>query len=235
MEIIPVLDVKCGLVVAARGGERASYAPVSQEPAGSAPDLILKNYLSLYSFRSIYLADLDGIEGRGPDLATVEECVTRFPNLAFWVDNGGASIDALTRLVSIGEPVVPVLGTESGLTFEDLGRISAALNGRFALSIDYRGDDFLGDPAILNAPKSWPDKIIVMTLARVGMKRGPDLAKISRISGLAGARSVYAAGGIRGLEDLRHVRRAGCAGALVATALHSGQIKTGDLEEAAGF
>jgi phosphoribosylformimino-5-aminoimidazole carboxamide ribotide isomerase len=76
--------------------------------------------------------------------------------------------------------------------------------------------------------------LIVMTLARVGTGGGPDLAKIGGIVRRAGDRRVYAAGGVRGLPDLLALRDIGAAGALVATALHRGQIKTGDLEEIAG-
>jgi phosphoribosylformimino-5-aminoimidazole carboxamide ribotide isomerase len=235
MEIIPVLDVKSGLVVSARGGERASYRPISAEPAGSDPSFIISKYLSIFAFRAFYIADLDGIEGRGANLALVKECVTCFPDREFLIDNGDCSLDGLIKLNSLGRSVLPVVGTESAMSPQALASISATLNGSFALSLDYRGDDFLGNAGILQAPNTWPAKIIVMTLARVGMNLGPDLDKVSRITGLAGSRSVYAAGGIRSIGDLKQVRNAGCAGALVATSLHSGQIKTGDLEEAAGF
>ena len=49
------------------------------------------------------------------------------------------------------------------------------------------------------------------------------------------ARRVYAAGGVRNRADLEALRAAGAAGALVATALHAGTIKAGDLVEIAGL
>ncbi|MEQ1578109.1 MAG: HisA/HisF-related TIM barrel protein, partial [Hyphomicrobium sp.] len=59
----------------------------------------------------------------------------------------------------------------------------------------------------------------------------PDLERIADIAQRAGnARRVYAAGGVRNCEDLIAVRQAGAAGALVASALHGGQIKTGGLD-----
>jgi phosphoribosylformimino-5-aminoimidazole carboxamide ribotide isomerase len=47
-------------------------------------------------------------------------------------------------------------------------------------------------------------------------------------------RRVYAAGGVRDMDDVRALRDAGASGVLVATALHEGKIKAGDLEEIAG-
>jgi phosphoribosylformimino-5-aminoimidazole carboxamide ribotide isomerase len=235
MEIIPVLDVKSGLVVVARGGKRANYLPIFQARDQSDPHFIISKYLSLYSFRTFYIADLDGIEGRGPNLKLVEDCASRYPNLAFWIDNGSRGSDELSKLMSLGRSVMPVVGTESSVSPDELRSITDTLNGGFVLSLDYRGEDFLGNPSILDAPNTWPAKIIVMTLSHVGMNLGPDLERITRITEMAPSRSIYSAGGIRSIDDLKSVRRAGCAGALMATALHSGQIKTGDLEEAAGF
>ena len=102
------------------------------------------------------------------------------------------------------------------------------------LSLDFRGEEFLGPPEILDNVDLWPERVIVMTLAKVGMGAGPDLARVAGIAARAGGRRVYAAGGVRGLDDLRALARAGAAGALVATALHEGKIKAGDLVEIAG-
>jgi phosphoribosylformimino-5-aminoimidazole carboxamide ribotide isomerase len=73
-----------------------------------------------------------------------------------------------------------------------------------------------------------------MTLARVGAREGPDLSRVAEVVARAGARRVYAAGGVRDANDLEALRRSGAAGALVATALHAGTITAGDLEMIAG-
>jgi phosphoribosylformimino-5-aminoimidazole carboxamide ribotide isomerase len=104
----------------------------------------------------------------------------------------------------------------------------------WVLSLDFRGDEFLGPRELLDDAGLWPDRVIVMTLARVGTGGGPDLARVNEIIGRAGARRVYAAGGVRDRDDLCALHAAGAAGALVASSLHDGAIKTGDLEEIAG-
>ena len=51
----------------------------------------------------------------------------------------------------------------------------------------------------------------------------------------AGKRRIYAAGGVRDRADIVALRAAGAAGVLVATALHAGTLKAGDLNEIAGL
>jgi phosphoribosylformimino-5-aminoimidazole carboxamide ribotide isomerase len=73
--------------------------------------------------------------------------------------------------------------------------------------------------------------VIVMALARVGAAAGPDLAGIAAARALGMDRRIYAAGGVRGPEDLRALRGAGAAGVLVASAIHDGRLRAGDLSE----
>ena len=63
-----------------------------------------------------------------------------------------------------------------------------------------------------------------MTLGRVGSGAGPDLDRLAAIRARAGARRLYAAGGVRDKADLAALKDAGAAGVLVASALHDGKI-----------
>ena len=63
-----------------------------------------------------------------------------------------------------------------------------------------------------------------MTLARVGSGEGPDLARLRQIMVKNPGRRLYAAGGVRDLDDLKGLNDAGAAGVLVASALHDGRI-----------
>ncbi len=98
------------------------------------------------------------------------------------------------------------------------------------LSLDFRGDAFQGSEEILAEPALWPQRVIVMTLARVGSGAGPDLQRIAAIRSIAGGRDIYAAGGVRGAGDLSALKAAGAAGALIATALHERRIVAADLD-----
>jgi HisA/HisF family protein len=236
MQVIPVVDVRAGTVVGATGGDRATYRPIETPLAvGSDPVAVVRGLRGLFPFRQLYVADLDGIAGATPDRATLLRLTETFPDLEIWVDNGAASTDDARSLLA-HERVVAVIGSETWQEPDRLVELAAAFPGRLALSLDFRGEAFLGPADLLAKPETWPDRIIVMTLARVGAGRGPDLARLAQIAVLAGPnRKVYAAGGVRGPDDLRALRAAGAAGALVATALHAGTIKAGDLHQITGL
>ena len=70
---------------------------------------------------------------------------------------------------------------------------------------------------------------IVLDLARVGSGAGPDVALIAEIHAAFRDLELLAGGGVRDVEDLGALRAAGAAGALVATALHSGVIGAREL------
>ena len=66
--------------------------------------------------------------------------------------------------------------------------------------------------------------VIVLDLARVGTAAGPDFELLARVHAAVPATPVFAGGGVRGFDDLARLAAAGCAGALVASALHDGAL-----------
>jgi phosphoribosylformimino-5-aminoimidazole carboxamide ribotide isomerase len=228
MEIVPVIDLKGGVVVRARHGERASYRPIGTPLAvGSDPVDVVAGLLSLYPFRTLYVADLDGIQGIGDASASLARIAAQFPELALWIDNGCADRTAADALLAKQPRSSLVLGSESQL---DTGLVGALRNHpRALLSLDFRGDAFQGPPALLTDTVLWPTKLIVMTLARVGSGAGPDLERLGEVVARSGERKVYAAGGLRDRRDLAALEAAGAEGVLVASALHDGRLSAADL------
>jgi phosphoribosylformimino-5-aminoimidazole carboxamide ribotide isomerase len=219
MEIIPVLDLKGGSVVHAKQGRRDTYQPiVSQLCTTSAPPDVLAALLRLHSFATIYVADLDAIEQHGAHSSLITELARAHPRLEFWLDSGKATmIDP--------KNVRHVVGSESMGASEKLRAIEPSA----ILSLDFRGDTFVGPLALLQRPSLWPQRVIVMTLARVGSGAGPDVERLATIKRRAGACRVYAAGGVRDRDDLDALRDTGMAGVLVASALHDGRLTPADL------
>jgi phosphoribosylformimino-5-aminoimidazole carboxamide ribotide isomerase len=219
--IVPVIDLLGGVVVRARAGERASYAPIVTPLSPSAePRAVVAGLLRAWPARHLYIADLDAIQGRGRNAAAVAAIARDFPQVEIWVDAG---FSRETEIRGFGLPgrARPVIGTESQ-TGPDLVR---HLGASAILSLDYRGEERLG-PAILHDDSAlWPTTVIVMTLARVGMDAGPDRARLAAVKRRAGERAVYAAGGVRDLADCEALREDGIAGALVASAIHAGRIR----------
>ncbi|MCJ2127198.1 HisA/HisF-related TIM barrel protein [Methylobacterium sp. J-077] len=218
--VIPVLDLRGGRVVRARRGERSSYASIETPLAkGSGPAAVARGLLDAWPAETLYVADLDAImDGAGPNLAAMEAIARACPGINLWVDAGFAEQDGVVAFLATGLGR-PVIGSESQT---DAGLV-AGLGARAVLSLDTRGAERLGPAALHDHPSLWPPDVIAMTLARVGAGTGPDLEALRALR--APGRRVYAAGGVRGPDDLRALREAGIAGALVASALHDGTLR----------
>jgi phosphoribosylformimino-5-aminoimidazole carboxamide ribotide isomerase len=120
-----------------------------------------------------------------------------------------------------------VLGSETQTDISTVCRFSG--DHRFVLSLDFRAGAFQGPSTLLMHVGCWPARVIVMTLDRVGSQSGPDLERLLAVKAAAKDRAIYAAGGVRGADDLASLRNAGITGALVASALHNGQITAADI------
>lgn len=236
MHIIPVIDVRLGTAVRAVAGDRTNYKPlVTPFAANSDPAAVATGLADAFGFKTFYIADLDGIEGRGANRDLWHHLKDALPDASFWIDEGIATL--AVALAAISQPdITVVVGTETLAAAERLTDISARIPDRVVLSLDFKGETFAGPQDMLAEASRWPDRIIAMTLARVGSTHGPDLARIAEIAAKAGpARRVYAAGGVRNTADLIAAREAGAGGALIASALHARSIEAGDLAEIAGL
>lgn len=222
MQLIPALDLRGGNVVHARGGERSAYLPLQSPLGGSDTLLVVRSLLALHPFRALYVADLDAIERHGDNFTIVRELRRCFPQLELWIDAGFAGADAVAD-VCAQELGRPVIGSESLSDSTQLER-AVRIAGDLILSLDFKGDTFLGPADLIACPALWPDSVIVMSLQRVGSGLGPDLDRLRALRLAAPGKRYYAAGGVRGPADLEALDRLGVAGALIATALHTAQL-----------
>jgi HisA/HisF family protein len=223
VDVIPVIDLQGGTVVRARMGQRDRYRPIETPlAAGSRPLDVARGLLRLYPFGILYVADLDAIAGTGDNTGAVAQLRAEFPDLRLWVDNGIADRAAADRWLGsdLGELVLGSETQSDGALVRDL-----AGHPHVVLSIDFRGEAFHGPAALLDDAAAWPDKVIVMTLARVGSGAGPDWERLWAIRDVARQRAIYAAGGVRDAADLAALRDGGIAGALVASCLHDGRLQ----------
>jgi HisA/HisF family protein len=227
MQIIPVLDLKDGVVVRARMGERDRYRPIKTPLAPSSdPVDVARGLLFVHSFQTLYIADLDAIEGRGDHDAAIGRLRQAFPQVALWVDNGIADPASASAWLARTNHCL-VLGSESQRDAKLVRELSD--HDRVVLSLDFRAAQFAGPAELLDDTSAWPRRLIVMTLARVGSGAGPDTARIAEIRARASGRSIYAAGGVRDANDLAALHQLDVAGALVATSLHDGRLSGADI------
>ena len=222
MHIIPVIDLKDGLVVAARQGKRQTYRPLAT-PLCPVPDIlaVVRAYLSVFPFRTFYIADLNAIENNGNNHTPITRLLETNDEISLWIDSG-------LELFSSGNPgsfqdrVCNVLGSETGIAADQLADYTR--NPDSILSLDYTGRRLLGNTDLLERPDLLPRRLIIMALERVGSNRGPDLERIRSLIDKLPDQQVYAAGGVRNADDLRLLSACGVHGALLASSLHNKKI-----------
>ena len=222
MQIIPVIDLRSGVVVRAQAGQRKDYRPIQSLLAKTCdPVEIVQGFFTLGYFDTLYIADLDAIMQAGDNRAVVSRISEVFPKLRLWVDPGLRHAKDLIdwRLAS---NIDLVLGSESLRDPSDLNALDKSQD--YILSLDFFGSDFLGPVEIFKETRLWPMRLIVMTLKNIGLRAGPDWRRVEEILARAGDRSVYAAGGVRSEEDVLTLKEMGAAGVLVASALHEKKL-----------
>lgn len=228
MDIIPVIDLKGGVVVHARRGDRRNYRPLVTPLANSAePRAVVDGILDHGDFNHLYIADLDAIGGGTPHFAIIHALAVRHPRLRLWLDSGLRTPSQYMALPALPNIDV-VLGSESLPGIEDYHALCDAVPAtRRVLSLDSSAQgEPLGCTALFDDAALWPTRLIHMTLARVGSGGGPDFEGLAALRARAPHCALYAAGGVRDDADLRALAAQGVAGALVATALHEGRIST---------
>jgi phosphoribosylformimino-5-aminoimidazole carboxamide ribotide isomerase len=242
MRIIPVLDLSRGVAVHARAGDRARYQPVRSALAPRSlgdPRTLLHGYRERLGARECYLADLDAIQGEGPQLGLIEELAPLAGTLL--VDGGVTEPDAARVLLRRGAARV-VVGLETLRGVGDLTAIVSAVGGdRVVFSLDLRhgrpvvqtGVQALAasDPEALaaRATEAGAGAVLMLDLARVGTGGGVDLRLLAMLRRAVGSTELLAGGGVRTRRDLDRMRDVGCDGALVASALHAGEIGAADV------
>ncbi|HEY8275600.1 MAG TPA: HisA/HisF-related TIM barrel protein [Methyloceanibacter sp.] len=226
--IIPVLDLKGGAVVHAKGGKRADYRPI-QTPLGDARDPlgIASALIALTQSPLLYVADLDAIEGVGHHFDLCRELSYALLDTTLWIDAGFGQLSDCAFWLPLGTTLV--IGTESVANLEDWNELKLNLGNSLILSLDKGKDGFHGPLDLLANAALWPRRVVAMNLARVGTEEGSDLDLLKDITSRAGDREVYVAGGVRNIDDLEAVAGSGAQGALLATALHDGSITQNEI------
>ena len=226
MQIIPVIDLLNGVVVHAKRGERQHYQPIqSLLTIGSNPLDIVAALLAVYPFQQLYIADLNAIQQQNDNFHHIRAISQQFPQLKLWIDAG---INKKLAQFMLHSNVI--LGSENFSDLESYLSFKDSFHGNFILSLDFMPNGYQGPVSLLESSQHWPQDVIVMSLTNVGANQGVNDKMLNEAIQLACGKNVYAAGGVRGLEDLTMLKNMGAHGALIATALHQKQLTFGQLE-----
>ncbi len=248
LQIIPVLDLMDGLVVRAVAGQRSAYRPIASRLAKDPqPATVGRAFIGL-GLAQAYVADLDAIAGAEPAWH-VYEMLTDI-GLQLWIDAGVGTHERAGQMRQFAAGVPGVTGVVIGL--ESLGDPLALAQvaeivgpARAIFSLDLKA----GRPL---AAESWGSisaeaivalaagcgigRVIVLDLAQVGTAGGVGTIGLCRaLAARFPAIQLIAGGGVRGPADLDELAAAGCSGALVASALHDGQLTAADCRNWSGL
>ncbi|MDR0372340.1 MAG: hypothetical protein LBI79_02070 [Nitrososphaerota archaeon] len=241
MKVIPVMDILDGTVVHAVRGRRYEYKPLQSVLVRSSDPVVVVDAFKVLGFGELYIADLDALIDCTSDFELFSR-LTAWGGLSLMVDAGVTSIERAERLLENGVSKL-IIGTET-LSAKDF--IAKAVerfgSNRVVVSLDLKegrvfvntGVDNSIDPLrLLGEFESMGVlEVIVLDLVRVGSGEGVDTEFLKRAISETGL-SVYAGGGVRDIVDLVELKALGAAGALVATALHTGKITVEDLKREA--
>jgi phosphoribosylformimino-5-aminoimidazole carboxamide ribotide isomerase len=243
MRVIPVIDLRGGIAVHARGGDRSQYTPVRSVLTEHSEDplALARAYRAKLGTPELYVADLDAIAGR--DVSGVAKALCR-PGARVWLDAGVEDVPRATETLACGAERV-VVGLETLASRAALHAVVAAASPeRVALSVDLRDGVPLAradaelprDPGALCtlAASLGVRCLILLDLARVGRGGGADVRLVREVRARLPDVELVAGGGIGGPSDLASLARAGCDAALVATALHDGRVTGEDVRAMRG-
>ncbi|WP_425617719.1 HisA/HisF-related TIM barrel protein [Anatilimnocola sp. NA78] len=247
MRVIPVIDLKDGLVVRGVGGRRDDYRPItSQLTASQHPGAVATALQKTFGFAEIYVADLDAIMLDLPDITAWHEIAET--GFSLLLDAGVSNIEQAQSIWQVlaklpGENSRLVIGLESWQRLAELrsfARHSDWEPERIVFSLDLKqGQPITPDPEWKQAsPIEIADEVvaaginslIVLDLADVGSGQGiSTLPLVKVLRDRFPHLEVIAGGGVQGKSDLLKLSTAGGSAALVASALHDGRLTSADL------
>jgi phosphoribosylformimino-5-aminoimidazole carboxamide ribotide isomerase len=242
LKIIPVIDVLNGIAIHAIRGERKKYQPLRSMLCKSSDPLDIAVTFKALGFKSLYLADLDAIGGKSPNLYLYKQIVAK-TSLKLIVDAGIADVAKAKKVLETGVAKI-IIGTE---TLGDLDFLNQAVEAfgknKIIVSMDLKEGKIssLSDAIKSMDVSSFAQKlvdigisqIILLDLSRVGTEHGTNSVALEKILKKTGP-DLFIGGGVKGIIELEELRQLGVSGALIATVLHNRKLKVDELK-ANGF
>ncbi|MFH1787949.1 MAG: HisA/HisF-related TIM barrel protein [Candidatus Altiarchaeota archaeon] len=234
MKVTPVVDIKGGVVVGAVSGIREKYLPLSSGICDSSDPVEVCRAFMDFGFESVYVADLDGIVERKPNLDLIKRIIADV-ELHVLLDVGVESRED----VFPHDDVTPVLGSES-LSSPQLLDELAGEGVEFIASIDVKDgallnklglnlSDFLG---LLDGKLPKDYEVILLDLSCVGTLSGPNTNLIKKVKAKLRNKKIIYGGGVRDLEDVKKLHKEGIRHVLLGSSIHSERFSRKDLEAA---
>ena len=226
--LLPSIDLRHGRVV------RLSQGDARQQTVYGGDPLAIADGFARDGASWLHLVDLDRAFGEGDNADLIARVVAGVGSrMRIQVGGGFRTLEVITSMLDAGAARV-VIGTAAVRSPELVpAALARAGTERLAVGIDAR--------AGLVAIRGWREEtgervedvarrviaqgirtLIYTDVDRDGMLEGPDIAGAVALQSLGAA--VIASGGVASLDDLRRVRDAGLAGAIVGRAIYEGRF-----------
>ena len=203
-------------VVTAHKGDRGNYKKINSHLYNSTdPKKIINEIICKYSPNIIYIADLDAIIENNINHDLYRYLFSKYPKIIFWVDSGLKIINLRKNYKNY----FPIYCSEKSKGFE-------LLSQKFKYHIcsyDYK-KNLLGLKSIHRYVKSFPKKIIIMDLYKVGTLSKPNFGLAKTLIRKKYNNEYYIAGGIKSLLDIKYAKKIGAKGVLVASIIHINKL-----------
>lgn len=239
MQVIPVLDLLQGQVVRGIGGERHRYQPVvSRLTQSSQVDAVADAIRQTFGISELYVADLDAIQGRSLNRPAIEGL--RQAGFRLSIDAGFQTLEQMESLAGDSGDTV-ILGLESLPRLELLEQAVERFGlNRVLFSLDLKHGQPLARSSELASVSAVEvirrvldvgcRRLLILDLADVGTGQGTSTIELCRHARqLDRDIEIWTGGGVSGQDDLQRLSREPIDRVLVASALHDGRIKAGEL------
>jgi len=219
VELYPAVDIEGGRV--------------ARSTSASDPIAVMRQFAH-DGARWVHVVDLDRAFGKGENRELTRRLLAEAA-VRIQVGGGLTSDEDVAELLGWGATRV-VIGTTAAVDAVLVARLLARYGAeQLAVGIDARDGRVAArgsDVSFALAPLELARRVrgqgartvIYTDAARDGSLAGPDVDGARAIAALGGGLDVIVSGGVASLDDLRRLRDAGLAGAIVGRALHAGRF-----------
>jgi phosphoribosylformimino-5-aminoimidazole carboxamide ribotide isomerase len=230
-DILAAIDLRGGHVVRLQQGDFERETAFSDDPVAVA------RAFAAAGARWLHLVDLDGARTGEPAHGRLIRAVVDAVGDRVAVEvAGGLRTEVSVAAVLAAGAARAVVGTAALRDPAFAGRLVATHGPRsIVIALDVRDGVAVGDGWSHGAHGLRAEDVLAAladqgvttfeatAIEHDGLLRGPDLDLLAGLVGLARG-EVIASGGISTVEEIRAVRRLGCAGAIVGRALYEGRL-----------
>ena len=232
MEVIPAIDLRNGAAVQLVGGDVRQERIHVDDPVQQARDFVAKGA------RWIHVVDLDRALGLGNNLQAIRQILEAVPEARFQVGGGIRFTEDIDDLFMAGAARV-VVGTRAVTDDKWFAHVCERYGERILAAVDARDDEILIRGWQATSGRKLHDwaphadtmgvgGFVYTDVSKEGRMEGVNADGVRRLKGLV-KRPVLASGGVRHMEDLRALEKAGAWGVVVGMAAYTGDL---DLAEA---